>query len=89
MVDRAVTLFANTEVAIDGGLTLPPGRYRGVNRRIEVSTLSKRRSVDAEYLIELSGKQIVAMGGTLGVAGLISAELDVTPQVRDGRLQLS
>jgi hypothetical protein len=50
---------------------------------------SKRRSADAEYLIELSGRQIVAMGGTLGAAGLISAELDVTPQVRDGRLQLS
>jgi hypothetical protein len=87
MAGRSVTLVASGEVAIEGGLTLPPGRYRAVERRIEVPALSKRQFTDPEYQIELSGRQIVAMGGTLGANGLISAEYDVTRQVREGILR--
>jgi hypothetical protein len=89
MVERSVTLVAEAEVAIGGGLTLPPGAYRAVKRRIQGPTSSKQQFTDPEYLIELSGRQIVAMGGTPGAAGLISAEVDVTQQVREGLLELS
>jgi hypothetical protein len=89
MVDRSVTLVAGAEVAIEGALTLPPGCYRAVKRQIEVPTPSKRQFTDPEYLIELSGRQIVAMGGTPGAAGLISAEVDVSRQVRESLLRLS
>ena len=75
--------------AIQGGLTLPPGYYRAIKRQIEGPTPSKRQLTDPEYLIELSGRQIVVMGGTLGAAGLISADVDVTRQVREGLLKLS
>jgi hypothetical protein len=88
-VDRSVTLVAGAEVAIEGALTLPPGCYRAVKRQIEVPTPSKRQFTDPEYLIELSGRQIVAMGGTPGAVGLISAEVDVSRQVREGLLRLS
>jgi hypothetical protein len=87
MAGRSVTLVASGEVAIEGGLTLPPGRYRAVERRIEVPALSKRQFTDPEYHVELSGRQIVAMGGTLGANGLITAEYDVTRQVREGLLR--
>ena len=87
MAGRSVTLVASGEVAIEGGLTLPPGRYRAVELRIEVPALSKREFTDPEYHVELSGRQIVAMGGTLGANGLISAEYDVTRQVREGLLR--
>jgi hypothetical protein len=83
MVDSSVTLIASAIVAIEGGLRLPPGHYHGVKRR------QKRQSIDPEYLIELCGRQIVAMGGTLGATGLISAEVDVTRQVCEGLLRLS
>jgi hypothetical protein len=89
MADRSIILVADAGVAIEGGLTLPPGYYRAVKRRIEGPTHSKRRFTDAEYLIEMSGRQIVAMGGTLGAAGLISADVDVTRQVCEGLLRLS
>jgi hypothetical protein len=89
MVDRSVTLVAEAEVAIGGGLTLPPGCYRAVKRRIQGPTSPKQQFTDPEYLIELSGRQIVAMGGTPGAAGLISAEVDVTQQVREGLLKFS
>jgi hypothetical protein len=89
MVDRSVILVADAGVAIEGGLTLPPGYYRAVKRRIEGPTPSKPQPTDPEYLIELSGRQIVAMGGTLGAAGLISANVDVTRQAREGLLRLS
>jgi hypothetical protein len=89
MVDRSVILVADAGVAIEGGLTLPPGYYRAVKRRIEGLTPSKPQPTDPEYLIELSGRQIVAMGGTLGAAGLISADVDVTRQAREGLLRLS
>jgi hypothetical protein len=88
MADRSVTLVAEAEVAIGGGLTLPPGGYRAVKRRIQGPT-SGQQFTDPEYLIELSGRQIVAMGGTPGAAGLISAEVDVTQQVRAGVLKFS
>jgi hypothetical protein len=88
MADRSVTLVAAAEVAIGGRLTLPPGCYRAVKRRIQGPT-SKQQFTDPEYLIELSGRQIVAMGGTPGAAGLISAEVDVTQQVREGLLKFS
>jgi hypothetical protein len=89
MVDRSVTLIAGAEVPIEGALTLPPGYYRAVKRQIEVSTPTKRQFTEPEYLIELSGRQIVAMGGTPGAIGLISAEVDVSRQVREGLLRLS
>jgi hypothetical protein len=89
MVDRLFTLVAEAEVAIGGGLTLPPGGYRAVKRRIQSPTSTKQQFTDPEYLIELSGRQIVAMGGTPGAAGLISAEVDVTQQVRAGLLKSS
>jgi hypothetical protein len=89
MPDRSVTLVAGAEVAVQGGLRLPPGRYRAVKRRFEAPTPSKRQFADPEYLIELSGRQIVAMGGTPGAAGLISAEVDVSRQVYEGILRLS
>jgi hypothetical protein len=89
MVDRSVTLVANAEVSIEGGLTLPPGYYRAVKRQIEVRTPSKQQFTDPEYLIELSGRQIVTMGGTPGAAGLIWAEVDVSRQVRESLLSLS
>jgi hypothetical protein len=82
-VHRSVILIAGAGVALEGGLRLPPGYYRAVKRRIEGSTPSKRQLTDPEYLIELSGRQIVAMGGSLGAAGLISADVDVTRQVRE------
>jgi hypothetical protein len=88
-VHRSVILIAGAGVALEGGLRLPPGYYRAVKRRIEGSTPSKRQLTDPEYLIELSGRQIVAMGGSLGAAGLISADVDVTRQVREGLLMLS
>jgi hypothetical protein len=88
MAVRSVTLVAAAEVAIGGRLTLPPGCYRAVKRRIQGPT-SKQQFTDPEYLIELSGRQIVAMGGTPGAAGLISAEVDVTQQVREGLLKFS
>jgi hypothetical protein len=87
MAGRSVTLVASDEAAIEGGLTLPPGRYRAVERQIEVPALSKPQFTDPEYHIELSGRQIVAMGGTLGANGLVSAEYDVTRQVREGILR--
>jgi hypothetical protein len=89
MVDRLFTLVAEAEVAIGGGLTLPPGGYRAVKRRIQSPTSTKQQFTDPEYLIELSGRQIVAIGGTPGAAGLISAEVDVTQQVRAGLLKFS
>jgi hypothetical protein len=89
MVDRLFTLVAEAEVAIGGGLTLPPGGYCAVKRRIQSPTSTKQQFSDPEYLIELSGRQIVAMGGTPGAAGLISAEVDVTQQVRAGLLKFS
>jgi hypothetical protein len=89
MVDRLVTLVAGGEVAVEGGLSLPPGHYRAVMRRFRAPTPSKRQFADTEYLIELSGRQIVAMGGTPGAAGLISAEVDVSRQVYEGILRLS
>jgi hypothetical protein len=89
MVDRLVTLVAGADVAVEGGLRLPPGHYRAVKRRFEAPTPSKRQFTDPEYLIELSGRQIVAMGGTPGAAGLISAEVDVSRQVFEGILRLS
>jgi hypothetical protein len=88
-VDRSVILVAGAEVAIEVGLTLPPGYYRAVKRQIAGPTPSKRQLTDPEYFIELSGRQIVAMGGSLGAAGLISADVDVTRQVREGLLRLS
>jgi hypothetical protein len=88
-MDRSVILVAGAGVAIEGGLTLPPGYYRAVKRRMEDPTPSKRQLTDPEYLIELSGRQIVAMGGSLGAAGLISADVDVTRQVREGLIWLS
>jgi hypothetical protein len=89
MVDRTVTLYAGAEVAIEGALTLPPGYYRAVKRQIRVSTLTEQQFTDPEYLIELSGREIVAMGGTPGAVGLISAEVDVSRQVHEGLLRLS
>ena len=89
MVDRSVTLVAGAEVTVEGGLRLPPGHYRAVKRRFQAPTPSKRQFTDPEYLIELSGRQIVAMGGTPGAAGLISAEVDVSRQVYEGILRLS
>jgi hypothetical protein len=89
MVDRSVTLVAGAEVAVEGGLRLPPGHYRAVKRRFEAPTPSKRQFTDPEYLLELTGRQIVAMGGTPGAAGLISAEVDVSRQVYEGILRLS
>jgi hypothetical protein len=89
MADRSVTLVAGAEVAIEGALRLPPGCYRAVKRQIEVPAPSKRQFTDPEYLIELSGREIVAMGGTPGAVGLISAEVDVSRQVREGLLTLS
>jgi hypothetical protein len=88
-VDRSVIFVAGAGVAIEGGLTLPPGYYRAVQRRIMGPAPSKPQLTDSEYLIELSGRQIVAMGGSLGAAGLISADVDVTRQVREGLLRLS
>jgi hypothetical protein len=88
MMDRSVTLVAGAEVAVEGGLRLPPGHYRAVKRRFGAPTPSKRQFLDLQYLIELSGKQIVAMGGTPGAAGLISAEVDVSRQVYEGILRL-
>jgi hypothetical protein len=88
MVDRLFTLVAEAEVAIGGGLTLPPGAYCAVKRRNQSPTSTRQQFSDPDYLIELSGRQIVAMGGTPGVAGLISAEVDVTQQVRAGLLKL-
>jgi hypothetical protein len=88
-MDRSVILAAGAGVAIEGGLALPPGYYRAVKRRMENPTPSKRQLTDPEYLIELSGRQIVAMGGSLGAAGLISADVDVTRQVREGLIRLS
>jgi hypothetical protein len=89
MVDRSITLIAGAEVAVEGGLRLPQGHYRAVKRRFEAPTPSKRQFTDPEYFIELSGRQIVAMGGSLGAAGLITADVDVTRQVREGLLRLS
>jgi hypothetical protein len=88
-VDRSVILVAGAGVAIEGGLTLTQGYYRAVKRQMESPTPSKRQLTDPEYLIELSGRQIVAMGGSLGAAGLISADVDVTRQVREGLIRLS
>ena len=89
MVDRSVTLVAGAEVAVEGGPRLPPGHYRAVKRRFEAPTPSKRQFTAPEYLIELRGRQIVAMGGTPGAAGLISAEVDVSRQVYEGILAAS
>jgi hypothetical protein len=85
MVDRPVTLVADTEVEIEGGLTLPVGRYAALERRIEVPELAGRKFTEPDYFIEFDAGQITAMGFNPGQ--LDSAECYVTPQVRDGRLK--
>jgi hypothetical protein len=86
---RAVALMADIAVAIEGGLILPAGKYPGVEMQFSMRAIGGRRSIiPPEYLIELSPKQIVEMGGK-ATRHEISREFDVTHQVRMGRLKVA
>ena len=72
-------------VALDPGVTLPPGTYPGKRKQIGLIAYDGMTWTRPEYKIELSGDQLAAMGHT-GKENLISVEYDITSQVRAGDL---
>jgi hypothetical protein len=72
-------------VALELGVTLPPGTYPGKRKQIGLIAYDGMTWTRPEYKIELSGDQLAAMGRR-GKDNLISMEYDITTQVRAGDL---
>jgi hypothetical protein len=78
---RNTTLVASGSVELEGGLTLPPGRYRAIKKRIRIVTAGgKTTHSPPEYLLDLSACQLIETVDKPAV-------VEVTEHVRLGALR--
>jgi hypothetical protein len=78
-------LVAETPVEVEPGVVIPPGSYWAVVKEIGVPTLAGMRWTDPAFTIELTAKELAALGVETSPHE-ISTEYDVTKFVTSRQL---
>ncbi|WP_322887004.1 hypothetical protein U8C36_12220 [Sinorhizobium medicae] len=81
---RSIRLIVSSHTVVNG-VSVPPGSYRGVEKKLIIPIMGRKTLLDPEYELELTANDVKEIPGWENSLG---ATLDATEAVRTGAIKV-